>query len=481
MVKLLRLSSNNSTSLFDSTFNEDIILKPQSKVALKSLSIETKNDILIIDNFNSTIDFQVSTGFVKSFNLAHNTYSNNNFNDLLLEIQTNLNKNTGFDLNDFEVRRNYGLEWLAHIDTDKKVSVGYDLGTLGEYPNNWNYDTNLVERVTTNNGTWKQKSTVPPSNTNTRSVLFNTYISKGCSYIRCRTARFDNNLSIHPASNGYIIGLSTTNISALEPDEITDDMLTYGIAVSCDSANIRKYFSVINGVYNLSAVVPVFIGNNDVNNDFQEVIKNFENIELNVYQNGSDIKISIGVAPAVAEQKLYPYIVFRGPNCSLNNLRTIPSPYSNITQSASVDLGAPPQPARNPSNNFIQFSQSLAEFLGFKNARQPQVNFINDVTVNYQADTIFKAEEIADSFIVEALNLKLESYDAFLNQRKNIIAVVPKSNETGVIIYESENPVFIDLNNKNEILLRNLKIRVVRPDYSQVSQLGQSTLVLLID
>ena len=77
--------------------------------------------------------------------------------------------------------------------------------------------------------------------------------------------------------------------------------------------------------------------------------------------------------------------------------------------------------------------------------------------------------------------IKLDSYDGLLNQRKNILAVVPKSNEDGSVIFETNTPIFIDLNNKNELLLRNIRCRVVRPDYSNIEMQGIATLVLLVD
>ena len=39
MVRLIRLTSNNNQAIFDNTFKPDIIVKPNSKIALKSLSV----------------------------------------------------------------------------------------------------------------------------------------------------------------------------------------------------------------------------------------------------------------------------------------------------------------------------------------------------------------------------------------------------------------------------------------------------------
>ena len=481
MVKLIRLTTQNRTALFDNNFNDDLVLPPQSKIALKSLSMETENDVLVVDALNSNVNFQVSNGFARNFNLNHRTYNKDNYEELFQDIQEKLNSNTGFDFTNFQVRRNYGLEWKCAVNDNKKVSVEYKIGENGEYVDLLDYDDTKVERVTTGGGTWRQKAGQPNNADNDRSMKLDTYISLGCSFIRARTATYDNNLAIQPQSNGYIIGLSTTNISELQPDEITNDMLTHGIAVTCGVGNVRRYDTVSNGIYTLSAVVPNFIGNQDTENDFQEVVKTFNKIELNVYQQGTVGPTLLLEADANPDEKLYPFIIFRGGNVSLNALRTIPSPYSTAPQLSQPLLGAPPQPQRNPGENFIEFLLSVASFLGFSNARKPQVGTINAVELAYVADRQFRPVEISDAFIVESLNLKLESFDGLKNQRKNILAVIPKSNLTGEIIYDTNYPTFIDLNNKNEILLRNLRLRVVYPDYSQVAQLGTSSMVLLID
>ena len=481
MVKLIRLTTQDRTALFNNDFNTDLTLPPQSKIALKSLSMETQNDVLIVDALNSNVNFQVSNGFARNFNLNHVTYNKNNYTDLFTDIQEKLNANTGFNITNFEVRRNYGLEWKCAVNDNRKVSVEYKIGENGEYVDLFDYDDTKVERVTTGGGTWRQKAGQPNNTDNDRIMKLDTYISLGCSFIRARTATYDNNLAIQAQSNGYIIGLSNTNISELEPDQITDAMLTYGIAVSCDSGNVRKYFTVADGIYSLSAVVPNFVGNQDTGNDHQEIIKSFNKIELNVYQNGDPEPEVLALVDANPDEKLYPFIVFRGVNTSVNSVRTIPSPYSGATQNFEYSLGAPPTPQRNPGENFIEFLLSVASFLGFNNARQPQVGTINAIEYAYEADRVFRPVEISDAFLVECLNLKLDSFDGFKNQRKNILAIIPKSNLTGEIIYDTNYPTFIDLNNKNEILLRNLKIRVVYPDYSQISQLGTSTMVLLID
>jgi hypothetical protein len=480
-MKLIRLVTEDSTGLFNNTFNEDLLVKPNSKLALQSLSIETLNNVIDIDSSNDEIQFQVSNGFLKTARLSHASYNRNNYNDLLIDIQNALNNETGYlDPTDI-IRRNFGLEWKAEIDTNKKVSVAYEIGVNGDYEDKFNIPADKLEFVTNlTRRVLRPQAGQPSDANNDRSALFDTYISRGCSFIRARTHKYATVLA-PPRQNGYIIGLSKTNISALQPNELTDAMLSYGIAVTCLN-NARRYYTVADGVYTLSATLPNFNGDGDVNNDYQEVMINFNKVTANIYQNGDPIPVPLFDAAYTAGEKLYPFIVFRGTNGEINSIRTIPSPYGAVTQGSEIiELAAPPQPQRNAGDNFIEFSQSLGEFLGFQNPRRPQNGFINAVEVNYTAGTLFEATDIADAFVIELLNLRCESYDGLKQQRKNILAVVPKSNQGGELIYETNTPFFIDLNNAKEILLRNIKIRVVRPDYSEIRLLGTATMVLLLD
>ena len=110
-----------------------------------------------------------------------------------------------------------------------------------------------------------------------------------------------------------------------------------------------------------------------------------------------------------------------------------------------------------------------------------------------------------DNFIVESLTLPLDCYDAsdvfyspkeqqdssiIVNpetekkgRRKNILATIPiNDNNNGLVQFDTNSPVFIDLKNTDPILLRNLKLRVLRQDFSPVSTgLSNSIMTLLLD
>jgi len=118
--------------------------------------------------------------------------------------------------------------------------------------------------------------------------------------------------------------------------------------------------------------------------------------------------------------------------------------------------------------------------LGFNNQRQPQLGFIFQPTVEYLANNAFNTAMVADAFLIEMLNLSLDSYDGLKGQRKNILAVVPATDKDGVVLYEPSNLNLIDLDNKEGINLRNIKARVVNTDYSPFKMKGTATLTILV-
>ena len=167
----------------------------------------------------------------------------------------------------------------------------------------------------------------------------------------------------------------------------------------------------------------------------------------------------------------------------MSNVRLTDSPYNDFSKNAGslIEATLPPQPDARANDQFLNFgSIQVANYLGYKNQRQPQSGFTRGTNVSYVADNQFNDKVIADAFLVEMLNIPLDSYDSFVKQRKNLLAVVPESDSTGVVIYEPSTPFFIDVKNQQDLLLRNIRARVVAPDYTPFAMRGLATMTILI-
>jgi hypothetical protein len=340
-----------------------------------------------------------------------------------------------------------------------------------------------------------------------RCMLMPHQIAKGYGYARCRVGIL--NYSGDPLTSGFIWGV-TRNLD-VKATTMTIADIAFGVLVNATTndgdATGKQYQMIIDGVLKADVTTMLSYGNNADTNEFVEITINGPQLVANIYRNGSAIPEQIAGVDASqffvqgteqagdVNNRLQPLCVFRGgsANAMINSVAFTPSPYGEPLPiiSADNDLGAlPPKPAPSvPYNNFLFFeSDSLAFFMGYENRRIPAINFISRYDLDYEAIREMSAPQEADAFLIEMLNMQLDSYDSFSNtlfaaggQRKNILSIIPSANSAGKIVYEPPYPTFIDIANEQPMFIRNLRARVVRTDYSEIFIRGLATLVILID
>jgi len=92
-MKLIRLTTRDDKAVFDSTFNANLTIPPNSKIALQSVSINTLPRELIIDQTNNQITFQIATGVERTIQLPQGKYSVTNI-ETINRLLTNLFNNS---------------------------------------------------------------------------------------------------------------------------------------------------------------------------------------------------------------------------------------------------------------------------------------------------------------------------------------------------------------------------------------------------
>jgi len=484
-MRLLRLTTENENAIFDATFNEDFVIPKGAKIALQNVSIEAKTDTLNIDSQNDTLSYQVSNYGPTSVQLNPGVYDGSNATDLFNDIQDKLNANTGFTPGQAN-RRELGMEWRCQLDNKQKVVIEYDLGEVSEFADQWLYDNTKVQRVTTAGGLWSKFAGVPAATGVDANMIYPFFIARGCGFSRGKIYTLENPGGTIIDENGFLLGLSNTLITDNSKLEIGN--ITYGLRVNIDAAGTRSYGVIENGVETPSAIPVDYIGDGDANNDFIEIEINNGKININCYKAGGG-----GVATLIHQwdytpgTKLYPVNIFFGDraNARMSNVRITDSPYSTSDVKGDnnnpTELHAPPVPQRNPGPNFLDLgSISLTEFLNFPQQRTPLTGTVQLVSVIYPASKAFNPKVVADAFLIEMLNIPLDSYDSLVKQRKNLLAVVPESDKAGVVIYEPSTPFFIDVKNDTDQLLRNIRARIVNSDYTPFEMKGMATLTILI-
>jgi hypothetical protein len=490
-MKLIRLTTTDTSAYFDKTFSDELVLPRGGKIALQNIAVHLDSGSFQINEENNSIFYQNSTTGEIEIVLDNATYNAVTYFSLLTDIQNKLNMSTSFTGTNTRV---LGIEWAAHIQSGKtKVDIEYGRGD----PDRTDDFSTLTEiQVTPADGSLGEAVylTIDSEDSPGAQDFFNTritkaFISRGNGYTRAHI--YGLNQSGTPAysrdRNGMILCLTDTNMNGYDPMNFTDDLITYGIWASVNASNVRVYHIFKDGVQSAVATVPTYVGDGDDGNDDLEITVNGGKVELNVYQTG--VKVNLATYDYTPGTPLYPVEVYKGGNqvdtdpynASFSEVNYTPSPFNPITNLSTI----PPQPSTIPYTNYLRFgSLDLAEHLGYEFASQPE----RLVTIaTYPADYAYTVFSRHDAFLVELLNIPLDSYDSYTTddrgngQRKNILAVVPVSDRQGEIIYEPNTPFFINIKNENELLLRNIRARILNSDYQPLLTRGLTTLTLLVD
>ena len=168
-----------------------------------------------------------------------------------------------------------------------------------------------------------------------------------------------------------------------------------------------------------------------------------------------------------------------------------------------LNIGFPNQNIR------LEFNTEIWKFLGFDNVtdivKNPYTN-PNQLTIPLGGIAGFNltgnrdVELInSDNFVVVLDSNPLESFDAskfdytserfsnnkYPNQmrgrRFNILATIPKNDNSGYLEFVAPVPTFIDLDNKYRQNIKNIKVRVLDKNLDSLTTVGTSLLTLLVD
>jgi len=170
----------------------------------------------------------------------------------------------------------------------------------------------------------------------------------------------------------------------------------------------------------------------------------------------------------------------------LDNMEIREDPYAN-----AVDLGGAIGLRVASTNNIIGVnitlpSRDLADFLGYDNVvLNPFGDGVGSNEIqNFLADNTFRVLAKNERFILEMLNLNIDSYDGFLKRKVNLLhSLQLEQAQTGtshsIIRYEPNEIIYLDLNNAQELRLTNLRARIVSEQYQPIDTEGFNVLNIL--
>ena len=86
-----------------------------------------------------------------------------------------------------------------------------------------------------------------------------------------------------------------------------------------------------------------------------------------------------------------------------------------------------------------------------------------------------------NNYLVELLNIEIESYDSLHGGRRNILKVIPVPNVNNTLVnYEANNITFLDVKNALPRTLRNIKARILDDDLQAVDIQNNAVLTILV-
>lgn len=485
-MKLIRLTTLDQNARFDCNFSNDILLKPYSQIALQNVSVESQNNQIIVDDTNNEVDFQVSSsgayGGVKTIQLEKGTFDANNYTDLLDDLTSKLNKTV------ISAGKGLGLQWRANINSNNKVEVGYKISQESEFDTDWTL-VNIVRSAT------QYQSTGGPVTTNANYMYLEKPITKGGGRIKFRIRNINKNGA--DDQNGFILALSLTDPSTFS-GPVDSSNIDYGIR---GIGNGDAYEYILLGTSFATGTNLNYTGSGNATNDTVSLEISEGKIKFKIYQDdgaGGYNEILLNEEDYDSDFDLYPVIIFRGGatsnparfSLSTSTLRYTDDPYLNsVSRPLELDgeLGSttPPSQSRVATLNYLDFKEeSLANFLGFNFKRIPITGTNRVIEALYTADRNFDATDVSDAFVVELLNINLNSFSFDVNknrgEKKNILAVIPQSDTNNQLIYDTQYPLFLDINNSETINLSTIQARILKSDLSELSIRGLATMTLLV-
>tara|TARA_R110000796_G_scaffold245413_2_gene369610 strand:+ start:240 stop:1550 length:1311 start_codon:yes stop_codon:yes gene_type:complete len=144
---------------------------------------------------------------------------------------------------------------------------------------------------------------------------------------------------------------------------------------------------------------------------------------------------------------------------------------------------------RNPSyptttTGYLQMSATAQLTLKYTYGYYPHPSGTNEPMLaqhSWKAENVMNSTNRVDGYVVELLNLPIDSYDSFNGgQRRDILATVVAKDDSDDIVYNAGFPVWLNLNNSRRITLRNITFRIVNTDYSALESSGIPNATLLI-
>ena len=511
MVKIIRLTTEETDGSFNTRFNAPVNIKANSKMALQNLVMGVDLEELVVDSSNDIMTFSVAgNANIRTIRLTRRTYNDNNAKDIIPDIQKQMNGGLVF-----QGGKEMGAQFLVSHASKITIQNGFSASSsyVAQFNANIPKDSSGQAVVSTSSPTNKSFNMGrnaglaggASSNNNQAINFLDQTICKGTGFFRFKIHTLVDEAT--SATSGMIIGLCKGQVSQIvqkgvsDPTTFDDRDIYFGLHVRKLGDNMilkTEGVNVDTGITPNSLGMYVGVGND--NNAILEIKVAGNQMEAIVYYNGGQQSLGTksanldGTDMNIQTQVYTPLVIYRASstNAKSKNHSFIQDPFTarptDFEAHIEDNLGSPTPPtqtgggANSQTNQFISFNDAkFARALGYDNFRIPDSGLRLTQSLVYTAIHDFSLIALNDNFMVLVDNVYLDSYDSLLRGHRPILAVIPSADDTGVIRFDSNFPLFVNCNNAEAMSLKNIKMRVVRQDGSQLVSQGLSSATLLID
>ncbi len=508
---LIRLTSTDNKGNFDCDFQDDIIIKENTEIALHSLSVERQMKSIVLDATNSVVRFQISApAGVKQVSLEHGTLNRENFDDNLRDLTDKMNSALRFFRGtpqeildgDNPNTKETGTQIKISINANKNVFFDFRYAECFTLLSA-NVADNILSTTTMNTASNQFKSTeTAPATSITDlqkcNLAFKAPISLGTHISRCRIRDFVN---ADGDTSGLIMGI-TDDYNKIVSNSLTLDDLNFAMRVKQNGSVIEvkngktNPFGDNGGGTTLTNFTP-----NSANNDVlafeirEDVEGEGQKLLMRKYTTGADggttlLKVPIELRTASHNDIPYYFVIalLGGVNSiKIDHVGSCRNAYftSQTESKENGELGLPsslPSTSNQPSDYALTLPSTLADYFGFDN---PSPTIIGGSLASFTGNRQFEELVGSDNYIIEMLNMNINTYDSLAKGRKNILAYVPVSetivdDKTGIVQYEPKERLFLPLANEYAETLRNIRARVITSDFSTIGTEGLSSLNIIL-
>ena len=501
--------------------NADLVIGPNSSIALKSLSLEQKDSIINISTGSETMTYDQG-GTSYAIDIPHQVYNTNTFNTLLLTIQQLFNNTAQYFIGGAGSSFIQGMEYRVAVDEKLNFQFQARKGDLGEQRLHWTLPASIVYDDSSE-ATNEYYVPGPVGDGNAEVMIVERRMPNGNGYCSVMASVLQYEAKTDPAKSGIWVCATVNDLSNYTPAQLKDlvendlpEAVAFGVGIQRLNTGDFRYSSISDGVVTSIATRPSAYADHAPQNPVIRLQRSGKNVYASyVDQAGEDSFLIFD--DFSTNRDLYQFVIFwNTENYTVAGM--VESSLSSFDGVPRVEAMAPEDVDRESANpgdvrtnyrqprgmlsspalfyipdyastaNSFSFENILmAQQFGFSAASFPVTGELQGINFVATGGLKFGPRIVADALIVLSENLPIESYDttqvgnASAGQQRSILDVVPVpyGNE-GIIAYQPTQFTFLDLNNVAPLSVRSLKFRIVDGEYTPLLLNGIASIVFLL-